>query len=163
MLLSGIKKDNFKELSKHMDELGWDRNNDQCQQQVTYLEILFILNVVFLINPYEVITQKLIIQIYLLQDRYDKMNDAGTKTEGVLYFECLKAELHDCFGAIKNVQPDSVFSSRQGMIVHTPPDDAGDNSNDTESNEGANSTQDNEQPKSSKRKEKYDIYLIKSM
>ena len=46
------------------------------------------------------------------------------------------------------MQPDSVFSSRQGMIVHTLPDDAGDNSNDTESNEGANSTQDNEQPKS---------------
>ena len=61
MLLSGIKKDNFKELSKRMDELGWDRNNDQCRQQVTYLEILFILNVVFLINPYKVITQKLII------------------------------------------------------------------------------------------------------
>ena len=69
-----------------MNELGWDRNNNQCWQQVTYLEILFILNVVFLINPYKVITQKLIIQIYLLQDRYDKMNDAGTKTGGVLYF-----------------------------------------------------------------------------
>ena len=76
------------------------------------------------------------------------MNDAGTKTGGVLYFEPLRAELHDCFSAIKNVQPDSVFSSRQGMIVHTPPDDAGVNSNDTESNEGANSTQDNEQQKS---------------
>ena len=76
------------------------------------------------------------------------MNDAGTKTGGVLYFEPLRAELHDCFSAIKNVQPDSVFSSRQGMIVHTPPDYAGDNSNDTESNEGANSTQDNEQQKS---------------
>ena len=119
MLLSGFKKDNFKELSKRMDELGWDLNNDQCRQQVTYLEILFILNVVFLINPYEVITQKLIIQIYLLQDCYDKMNDVGTKTRGVLYFKPLRAELHDCFGAIKNVQPDSVFSSRQGMIVHT--------------------------------------------
>ena len=90
----------------------------------------------------------MIIQIYLLQDRYDKMNDAATKTRGVLYFEPLTAELHDCFGTIKNVQPDSIFSSLQGMIVHTPPDEAGDNSNDTESNEGANSTQDNEQPKS---------------
>ena len=34
MLLSGIKKDNFKELSKRMAEVGWDRNNDQCRQQV---------------------------------------------------------------------------------------------------------------------------------
>ena len=148
MLLSGIKKNNFKELSKRMDELGWERNNDQCLQQVNYLVNLFLLNVRFLSNPGEVITQILIIQIYLLQDHYDKMNDAGTKTGGVLYFEPLRAELHDCFSAIKNVQPDSVFSSQQGIIVHTPPDEAGDNSNDTESNEGANSTQDNEQPKS---------------
>ena len=73
-----------------------------------------------------------VIQIYLLQDRYDKMNDASAKTGGVLYFEPLRTELHDCFGAIKNVQPDSVFSSRQGMIVHTPPDDATDASNETE-------------------------------
>ena len=34
MLLSGLKKDNFKELSKRMSEVGWDRNNDQCRQQV---------------------------------------------------------------------------------------------------------------------------------
>ena len=39
MLLSGIKKDNFKELSKRMDELGWERNNDQCRQQVVVLDI----------------------------------------------------------------------------------------------------------------------------
>ena len=42
MLLSGIKKDNFKELSKRMDELGWERNNDQCRQQVNYLGNLFL-------------------------------------------------------------------------------------------------------------------------
>ena len=34
MLLGGIKKDNFKELSKRMSEVGWERNNDQCRQQV---------------------------------------------------------------------------------------------------------------------------------
>ena len=75
------------------------------------------------------------------------MNDAASKTGGVLYFEPLRAELHDCFGAIKNVQPDSVFSSRQGMIVHTPPDDLADTSNDTASNDTDNSSKDNEQPK----------------
>ena len=39
MLLNGLKKDNFKELSKLMSEVGWDRNNDQCRQQVDYYEI----------------------------------------------------------------------------------------------------------------------------
>ena len=87
------------------------------------------------------------IQIYLLQDRYDKMNDAATKMGGVLYFEPLRAELHDCFGAIKNVQPDSVFSSRQGMIVHTPPDDLADSSNDAASTDADNLLKDNEQQK----------------
>ena len=77
-----------------------------------------------------------------MQDCYDKMNDAATKTGGVLYFKPLRAELHDCF-----VQPDSVFSSHQGMIVHIPPDDATENSNDTESNQTENITQDNEQQK----------------
>ena len=75
------------------------------------------------------------------------MNDAATKTGGVLYFEPLRTELHDCFGAIKNVQPDSVFSSHQGMIVHTPPDDAAESSNDLESNEPDNASKDNEQQK----------------
>ena len=45
MLLSGIKKDNFKELSKHMDELGWERNNDQCRQQVVVLDIQYYMSV----------------------------------------------------------------------------------------------------------------------
>ena len=75
------------------------------------------------------------------------MNDASTKTGGVLYFEPLRAELHDCFGAIKNVQPDSVFSSWQGMIVHTPPDDLADSSNDAASTEADNSSKENEQQK----------------
>ena len=83
------------------------------------------------------------------------MNDASTKTGGVLYFEPLRAELHDCFGAIKNVQPDSVFSSRQGMIVHTPPDDLTDSSNDAASTGADNSSMENEQQKKSKGKKEY--------
>ena len=63
------------------------------------------------------------------------MNDAASKTGGVLYFEPLRTELHDCFRAIKNVQPDCVFSSRQGMIVHSPPDEGAETSNDTDTNE----------------------------
>ena len=37
MLLNGLQKDNYKELSKKMIEAGWDRNNDQCRQQVNSL------------------------------------------------------------------------------------------------------------------------------
>ena len=44
MLLSGIKKDNFKELSKRMDELGWECNNDQCRQQVLFLDIQYYMS-----------------------------------------------------------------------------------------------------------------------
>ena len=80
------------------------------------------------------------------------MNDAATKAGSVLYFEKLRAELHNCFGAIKNVQLDSVFSSYQGMIVHTPPDDVTDSSYDTAANETENSLRDNEQQKKIKEK-----------
>ena len=36
MLLGGLQKDNFKELSRRMNEVGWTRNNDQCGQQVQF-------------------------------------------------------------------------------------------------------------------------------
>ena len=63
------------------------------------------------------------------------MNEAHSKTGGVLYFEPLRYELHDCFGALKNVQPDSVFSSREGMIIHPSNSDEGDDDDeDDESN-----------------------------
>ena len=80
-----------------------------------------------------------LLQIYLLQDKYDRMNEAHSKTGGVLYFEPLRYELNDCFGALKNVQPDSVFSSREGMIIHpSASDDADDvDHDDTENNSQA--------------------------
>ena len=54
-----------------------------------------------------------------MQNRFDKMNEAQGKTGGGGdYFEPLRYELNDCFGALKNIQPDSVFSSRQGMMVY---------------------------------------------
>ena len=39
MLLGGLQRDNFKELSRRMSEIGWTRNNDQCQQQVNMFTI----------------------------------------------------------------------------------------------------------------------------
>ena len=54
-----------------------------------------------------------------MQKRFDTMNEAQGKTGGGgEYFEPLRYELNDCFGALKNIQPDSVFSNRQGMIVY---------------------------------------------
>ena len=34
MVLGGIKKDNYKELSKRMNEMGWNRSNDMCRHEV---------------------------------------------------------------------------------------------------------------------------------
>ena len=44
------------------------------------------------------------------------MTVADGKTGGVLYFEPLRVELNDCFGSLKNITPDSVFSARKGLI-----------------------------------------------
>ena len=123
MLLGGIKKDNFKELSKRMSEVGWERNNDQCRQQ-----------------------------IYILQDQFDRMNEASSKTGGCLHFEPLRYELNDCFGALKNVQPDSVFSNRQGLIVH--PNASDDDNDDTETSADVSPGSTASQKKEEKRKTK---------
>ena len=50
MLLGGIKKDNFKELSKRMSEVGWERNNDQCRQQVHNISFNLVQFIVSLQN-----------------------------------------------------------------------------------------------------------------
>ena len=50
MLLGGIKKDNFKELSKRMSEVGWERNNDQCKQQVHNISFNLVKFIVSLRN-----------------------------------------------------------------------------------------------------------------
>ena len=41
MVLGGLRKDNWKELSKRMSEAGWERNNDHCRHEVK-LEIYYI-------------------------------------------------------------------------------------------------------------------------
>ena len=69
-----------------------------------------------------------------MQDNYDCMNEVQSKTGGVLYFEPLHYELNDCFGVLKNVQPDSIFSSHEGMIIHPSNSDEGDDDDDNESN-----------------------------
>ena len=55
------------------------------------------------------------------------MTQAAKKTGSVLYFEPLRRELQDCFGALKDVSPDQIFSNRKGM--EKPP--ASDDSNES--------------------------------
>ena len=43
------------------------------------------------------------------------MTAADKKTRSVLYFEPLRLKLNDCFGALKDVTPDQVFSNCKGM------------------------------------------------
>ena len=50
MLLGGIIKDNFKELSKRMSEVGWERNNNQCRQQVHNISFNLVKFIVSLRN-----------------------------------------------------------------------------------------------------------------
>ena len=35
MVLGSIRKDNWKELAKCRQEIGWDRSNDHCRHEVT--------------------------------------------------------------------------------------------------------------------------------
>ena len=58
-------------------------------------------------------------QIDRLKKRYDAMTAAAKKTGSVLYFKPLRLELNDCFGALKDVTPDQVFSNCKGMEEKT--------------------------------------------
>ena len=44
---------------------------------------------------------------------YDIIVDARKKTSSVDVFDVLQAELQDCFNALKEVNPDQVYSSRR--------------------------------------------------
>ena len=47
------------------------------------------------------------------------MVEADGKTGSTDFFEPLRVELQDCFSALKNITPDSVFSARKGLIERT--------------------------------------------
>ena len=63
---------------------------------------------------------EIFIQIDRLKKCYDAMVDAGKKTGSSTYFEPLCKELNECFGALKDVNLDQVFSSRHGTHVGNP-------------------------------------------
>ena len=56
------------------------------------------------------------------------MQAAAKKTGSVLHFEPMRKELINCFGALKDVTPDQVFSNRRGTSVNKPSESgSGDN------------------------------------
>ena len=59
------------------------------------------------------------------------MVDAGKKTGSSTYFEPLCKELNECFGALKDVNPDQLFSNRRGTHVGNPVDIDEDNANNS--------------------------------
>ena len=67
------------------------------------------------------------------------MQAASKKSGSVLYFEPLRLELNDCFGALKDVTPDQVFSNRKGLEKNSSennsqPEQTSSNDDDGEAN-----------------------------
>ena len=89
------------------------------------------------------------------------MQTAAKKTGGVLYFEPLRVELNDCFGALKDVSPDQIYSNRKGM-------EEGNGSNDSETVEGvqpstSNASDKSESGKKKKKKSNYDNFYYNNI
>ena len=87
------------------------------------------------------------------------MQAASKKTGSVCYFEPLRVELNDCFGALKDVSPDQVYSNRKGM------DEATNSTHDEPTNVNQASTSkandgQQEHTKKKTRKSNYNFYLL---
>ena len=89
------------------------------------------------------------------------MVDAGKKTGSSTYFKPLCRELNKCFGTLKDVNPDQLFSSRHGTHVGNPVEVDDD---DTNAN---NSNAETPQPGASKKKPRSNyqqsLYLLKDI
>ena len=88
-----------------------------------------------------------IIQVDCLKKRYDAMQAASKKSGSVLYFKPLRVELNNCFGALKDVTPDQVFSNRKGLEKNS-------SENNSESEQTSSNGDDGETNKRKPRKSK---------
>ena len=108
-----------------MKDSGWERDNNQCCHQIDRMK-----------------------------RRYDIMVEQDKKSGGCLYVEVLRRELNECFGALKDVTPDKVYSCRKGMLsgaaLVAESDES--NSNSNNSTEDAEAGTSAVQPSSSKEK-----------
>ena len=80
------------------------------------------------------------------------MVQAPKKTGSVFYFEPLCLELNDCFGALKDVSPDMVFSNRKGLNIQGGCGDSSSDKNDETVGEQSTSTSDSDSANSTKKK-----------
>ena len=85
---------NYKELARRMTDAGWQQDNDQCCHQIE-----------------------------CMKKHYDAMIDSSKRTGSAPFFEPLTKELNECFGALKDVNPDQVYSSRRGTKLGNPVDE----------------------------------------
>ena len=99
-----------------MTDAGWQRDNDQCRHQIERMK-----------------------------KRYDALVDGSSKTGSSQFFEPLSKELNKCFGALKDVNPDQVFSSRRGSKFGNPV--SGDANNSDVPAEASTSTADMKEKK----------------
>ena len=76
------------------------------------------------------------LQIDHLKKWFDAMQTAAKKSGSVLYFEPLCVELNDCFGALKDVSPDMIFSNRKGLELGSAENAERNISNVTDVNNG---------------------------
>ena len=83
------------------------------------------------------------------------MQTAAKKMGSVLYFEPLRVELNNCFGALKDISPDQVYSNRKGM-EESNGSNSGDN---TEVMKPSSSKVHEEKPENSKKKTKKSNYI----
>ena len=119
-------RNNYKELAHRMEDAGWKHDNNHCRHQIDRMK-----------------------------RRYDNMVEQDKKTGGCLYFEVLHRELNECFGALKDVTPDKVYSSRKGMLAGASlvPERADENDNNNDGEAGTSDVQpstskDGKKPKS---------------
>ena len=112
-------RNNYKKLARRMTDAGWQRDNDQCRHQIERMK-----------------------------KRYDALVDGSSKTGSSNFFEPLTKELNECFGALKDVNPDQVYSSRRGSKFGNPVN-AEDNTSDATAGPSTSSTETKEKkPKS---------------
>ena len=112
-------RNNYKELARRMIDAGWDRDNDQCRHQIERMK-----------------------------KRYDVMVDSSNKTGSAPFFEPLTKELNECFGSLKDVNPDQVYSSRRGTKMGNTVNENSSNNNDSQQPSTSAASDSDKKPKS---------------
>ena len=122
-------RNSYKELAWRMQDSGWQCDNNQCRHQIDRMK-----------------------------RRYDTMAKQDKKSGSCLYVEVLRCELNECFGELKDVTPDKVYSLRKGMLTgaNLVPENENNNTSSNKSNDAVEpstsdatfSSKDKKKPKS---------------